>query len=233
MTQLVSPYSLRPSGGVQSGGATCRPLALVRGTRGHRRSSGTHIGRLGTSDRYTGNMDPPVGVPAAGLTDRHTTLIKGRQSGQYHRPQPWIVAERRNPLGRYQGFGDKSLTSDPLHQNFQLLPGQVSPRPALDPTNVARVGKPAHRRGLPYSGMTRRFRKSPSTCIEVRPPTANSLILSRTGSNSGTRHDFTLHCFRSSLGPSLGRARRSLTSALAITQSFRQFSHRAPPREAM
>jgi hypothetical protein len=86
-------------------------------------------------------MDPPVGVPAAGLADRHTTLIKGRQSGQHRRPQPWIVAERRNALGRYQGFGDKSLTSDPPHQNFQLLPGQVTPRPALDPTNVARAGK--------------------------------------------------------------------------------------------
>jgi hypothetical protein len=27
-----------------------------------------------------------------------------------------------------------------------------------------------HRRGLPYNGMTRRFRKSLTTCIEVRPP---------------------------------------------------------------
>jgi hypothetical protein len=84
-----------------------------------------------------------MGVPAVGLMDRHTTLIKGRQSGQHHWPQPWIVAERQNPLGRYQSFGDKSLTSDPLHQNFQLLLGQVSPRPVLDPTNVARAGKPA------------------------------------------------------------------------------------------
>jgi hypothetical protein len=43
----------------------------------------------------------------------------------------------------YQGFEDKSLASDPPHQNFQLLPGQVSPRPALDPTNITRAGKPA------------------------------------------------------------------------------------------
>jgi hypothetical protein len=63
------------------------------------RNSGAHIGRLGTSDRYTGNMDPPVGVPAAGLTDHHTTLIDGRQSGQHRRPQPWIVEERPNALG--------------------------------------------------------------------------------------------------------------------------------------
>jgi hypothetical protein len=96
---------------------------------------------LGTSEWYTGNMDPPVGVPTVGLTNRHTTLIKGRQSGQHRRPQPWIVAEQRNALGRYQGFRDKSLNSDPLHHNFQLLPGQVSLRPTLDPTNVARAGK--------------------------------------------------------------------------------------------
>jgi hypothetical protein len=90
-----------------------------------------------------------------------------------------------------------------------------------------------HRHGLPYSGMTRRFRKSLSTCIEVRPPTASSLILSSTGPNSGARHGFTLHYFRSSLGPLPGRARRSLASALAITQTLRQFSHLAPPRVAM
>jgi hypothetical protein len=88
-------------------------------------------------------MDPPVGVPAAGLTDRHTTLIEGRQSGQHHRSQPWTIAEQRNALRRYKIFGDKSLTSNPLHQNFQLLPGQVGPRPALDPTNVVKDGKPA------------------------------------------------------------------------------------------
>jgi hypothetical protein len=77
------------------------------------------------------------------------------------------------------------------------------------------------RRGLRCSGMTRRFRKSPSTCIEVKPPNASFLILSKMGSNSGTRHGFTLHCFHLRLGPSLGRARRSLASALAITQLLR------------
>jgi hypothetical protein len=89
------------------------------------------------------------------------------------------------------------------------------------------------RRGLPYSGMTRRFKKSTSMCIEVKPPAASSLILSKMGPNSSTRHGFTLHCFRSRLGPSLRRARWSLASALAITQSLRQFSHLAPPTEAI
>jgi hypothetical protein len=90
-----------------------------------------------------------------------------------------------------------------------------------------------HRRGLPCNGMTRRFRKSPTTCIEVRPPAASSLILSSTGSNSGSRDGLALYCFRSSLGPSFDRAKRSLASALMITQSLRQFSHLAPPRVAM
>jgi hypothetical protein len=90
-----------------------------------------------------------------------------------------------------------------------------------------------HKHGLPYSGATQRFKKSPTTCIEVRPPTASSLIMSSTGSNSGARHGFTLHCFRSSLGPSLGRARRSLASALAITQSLRQLSYLTPPMVVM
>jgi hypothetical protein len=42
-----------------------------------------HISRLGASDWCTGNMDPPVRVPAADLADLHPTLIKGWQSGQH------------------------------------------------------------------------------------------------------------------------------------------------------
>jgi hypothetical protein len=142
MAQSVSPYFLRPLGGVRGGGAACGPLALVRGTGDCRRNPGGHISWLGVTDRCTRNVDPPVGIPTTGLADRHTTLIKGRQSGQHRWPQPWIVAERRNALGRHQGFGNKGLTSGPPHQNFQLLQGQISPRPAMDPTNVAGAGKP-------------------------------------------------------------------------------------------
>jgi hypothetical protein len=78
VTQSLSPYSIRPPDGVRSGGGACRPLALVRGTGAHRRDSGGHISRLGASNWYTRDMDPLVGVPVAGLADRHTTLIKGR-----------------------------------------------------------------------------------------------------------------------------------------------------------
>jgi hypothetical protein len=90
-----------------------------------------------------------------------------------------------------------------------------------------------HRCTLLYSGVIRRFRKSPTTCIEVRTPAAKVLILSNTGRNSGTRDGLALHCFRLSLGLSLGSARRSLASVLMITQSACQFSHHAPPREGM
>jgi hypothetical protein len=31
-----------------------------------------------------------VGVPAAGLANRHAALVEGRQRGQDHRPQPWV-----------------------------------------------------------------------------------------------------------------------------------------------
>jgi hypothetical protein len=44
--------------------------------------------------------------------------------------------------GEYQGFRDKSLPSNP-HQEFQLVPGQIGTRPALDPTDVVRAGEPA------------------------------------------------------------------------------------------
>jgi hypothetical protein len=88
-----------------------------------------------------------------------------------------------------------------------------------------------HRHALCCSDAIRCFRKSPTTCIDVRPPAAKLLILSSTSWNSGARDGSALHCFRTSLGPSLGKARQSLASALAFTQSSRQFSHLAPPRE--
>jgi hypothetical protein len=87
-----------------------------------------------------------------------------------------------------------------------------------------------HRRDLLCSGVIRRFRRSPTTCIDVRPPVAKPLILSNTGRNSGARDGLVLHSLRSSVDPLLDRTRRSLASALAITQSLRQFSHLAPPR---
>jgi hypothetical protein len=43
--------------------------------------------------------------------------------------------------GEYEGFGDEGLTSNPLHQEFQLLPGQVGTQPALDPVDVVRAGE--------------------------------------------------------------------------------------------
>ena len=42
-----------------------------------------------------------------------------------------------------------------------------------------------HRRALLYSGVIRRFRKSPTTCMEVRALVAKVLILSNTGRSSG------------------------------------------------
>jgi hypothetical protein len=93
-----------------------QPFAIVQGARGrdggagshsrgagrHDGGAGSHAGRLGASGRCIGVLDPTVGVPAAGLVNRHAALIEGRQRGQDLRPQPWIVAERRDALGEDQ-----------------------------------------------------------------------------------------------------------------------------------
>jgi hypothetical protein len=83
------------------------------------------------------------GVPTTRLMNRHTALIKGRQRGQHRRPHPWIITKRRDVLGEHQGFKDKGLTSNPLHQEFQLLPGQIGTQPTLDPADIIRAGEPA------------------------------------------------------------------------------------------
>jgi hypothetical protein len=53
----------------------------------------------GGPSRRIEDPDPTVGVPAAGLVNRHAALVEGRQCGQNCRPQPWVIAERMDALG--------------------------------------------------------------------------------------------------------------------------------------
>jgi hypothetical protein len=119
------------------------PFALVQGAGDHGGGARSHAGRLGASSRRIRDPDPAMGVPAAGLANRHAALVEGWQRGQDRRPQPWIVAERRGALVEDQGLRNEGLTSNPLHQDFQLVPGQVGPWPALDPVDVVRASEPA------------------------------------------------------------------------------------------
>jgi hypothetical protein len=61
--------------------------------------AGGHTDSLGASNRRIGDLDPTMGVPAAALANHDAALIEGRQRGQIHRPQPCVVAERRDALG--------------------------------------------------------------------------------------------------------------------------------------
>jgi hypothetical protein len=92
-----------------------QPFTLVQGAGGHGGGAGSHAGRLGTSSRRIGDPDPTVGVLAASLMNRHTALVEGRQRGQDHRPQLWVVAESRDTIGEDKGLRDEGLTSNPLH----------------------------------------------------------------------------------------------------------------------
>jgi hypothetical protein len=112
--QPVSPFLLRPPGATWGGGIACSPFALVQGAGGHGGiGAGSHTDGLGTPYRCIRDPDPAEGVPAAGLANRHATVIEGRQCGQDHRPQPWVIIECWDVLGEYQGFRDKSLPSNP------------------------------------------------------------------------------------------------------------------------
>jgi hypothetical protein len=143
-TQPASPLLLRPPGATWGGGTACSPFALVQGAGGHGGiGAGSHTGRLGTSNRCIGDPDPAEGDPNTGLANRHAAVVKGRQRGQDHRPQVWVVAERRDVLGEYQGFRDKSIPGNPSHHEFQVVLGQIGARPVLDPADVVRTGEPA------------------------------------------------------------------------------------------
>jgi hypothetical protein len=113
-TQPTSPLLLRPPGATWGGGTTCSPFALVQGAGGHGGiDAGSHTGGLGTSSWCIRDPDPSKGVPVAGLANRHIAVIEGRQRGQDRRPQAWVIIERWDVLGEYQGFRDKSLPSNP------------------------------------------------------------------------------------------------------------------------
>jgi hypothetical protein len=120
-----------------------QPLCPCPRGGGRGGDAGSHASRLGASGRRIGDPDPAVRVLAAGLANCHAALVEGWQRGQDRRPQPWIVVERRDALGEDQGLKNEGLTSNPLHQDFQLVLGQVSPWSSLDPTDVVRAGEPA------------------------------------------------------------------------------------------
>jgi hypothetical protein len=196
------------------------PLPLFEGL-------GTAGGTLGATSAGWG---PPTGAPgmwiprwgSRPLVWRTATPLSSRVGSRASTADriPGSSQSGEMPLGGVKDSGIKASPVIPLTKISNSSQVRSVPGPHwILPMSLGPVNQ-QHRRDLPCSGLTRRFRKSQSTCIEVRPPTASSLILSRTGSNFGTWHGFTLHCFRSRLGPSLGRVRRSLTSALAITQSL-------------
>jgi hypothetical protein len=172
---------------------------------------------MGTPSWCTKDPDPAEGVPAAGLANRHATVIEGRQRRQDHRPQVWVITERRDVLGEYQGFRDKSLPSNPPTMSSSLSQDRSVPGSRWILQMSFGLVNQQDRRGLFWSGVIRRFRRSPTTCIDVRPPMAKTLIMSNTGRNSSERDGLVLHCLWSSAGPLVGRMRWSLASVLAIT----------------
>jgi hypothetical protein len=231
-TQPASPVFLRVPGATRGGGATCSLCPCPRGW-GRGGSTRTRAGRLGTSRRCIGDLDPAVGVLAAGLADRHAALVEGRQPGQDRRPQPGSSKSAGMSWGGIRDSWMKDSPVIPFTRSSSSSQNRSVPGPRwIRPMSFGPVNQ-QHRRALLCSGAIQRFRKSLTTCIDVRTLVARVLILSSMGSNSSASDGLALHCFRSSLGPSLGSARRSLASVLAITQSAHQFSHLVPPREEM
>jgi hypothetical protein len=116
-TQPASPLLLRPPRATWGGGTACSLFALVQGAGGHGGiGAASHTSGLGTSNWCIEDLDP-AGVPAASVANHHAAVVKGRQRGQDRRPQAWVVAERRDVLGEYQGLMDKSFPSNPSHQD--------------------------------------------------------------------------------------------------------------------
>jgi hypothetical protein len=124
------------------------------------------------------------------------------------------------PSGRIRDSGTKDSPVIPFTRTSSSSQDRSVPDPRCTRSMSFEPVNQQHRRALCCSGAIQRFRKSLTTCIDVKPPAAKLLTLASMSWNSGTRDGLALHYFRSSLGPSLGRVRRSLASALGITQSL-------------
>jgi hypothetical protein len=199
-------------------------------------------GRGGTLEPALAGWEPPAGTPGIWIpwwgsrppVWRTATLLSSRVGSQSKIAalSPASSQSGGMPWGGIKDSGTKDSPVIPFTKTSSSSQDKSVTGPRwIQPMSFEPVNQ--HRCALYCSSAIQRFRKSPTTCIDVRPPTARLLILSSMGSNSGTNDGSALHCFRSSLGLSLGSARWSLSSALAITQSARQFSHLAPPREEM
>jgi hypothetical protein len=125
----------------------------------------------------------------------------------------------------------EGLTSNPLHQELQFLPGQVGAWPVMDPTEVVRASEPTAQACPRLQRHNPALQEVADHVHRCQAVGRQDLILSSMGSNSNINNNLALHCFLSSLGPSLGSTRWSLASVLAITHSVCQFSHLTPLRE--
>jgi hypothetical protein len=220
--QPTSPLLLRPPRVTWGGGAACSPFTLVQGTGGHGGvGAGGCTGGLGTLAGASEiriprwGSRPPVWRTATPLSSRVGSVAKIavlRPGSSQSAGMIW---------GRIRDSGTKvSPVIPPTRTASSSQDRSVPGLRWILPMSFGPVNQ-QHRRGLPCSGAIWCFRRSPTTCIDARPPIAKPLILSNTGRNSGERDGLDLHCLRSSVGPLLGRTRWSLASALAITQSLR------------
>jgi hypothetical protein len=99
------------------------------------------------------------------------------------------------PSGRIRDSGTKDSPVIPFNRTSsssqdRSVPGSRWIQPmSFEPVNQQQ------RRALYCNSVIRCFRKSPTTCIDVRLPATKLLILSSMNWNSGARDGLALHCF--------------------------------------
>jgi hypothetical protein len=91
--------------------------------------AGGHADNLGASNRRIRDLDPAMVVPAAGLANRDAALVEGRQRGQIHQPQPCVVVECRDALGRIRDSGTKDSPVIPFTRTSSSSQDRSVPGP--------------------------------------------------------------------------------------------------------
>jgi hypothetical protein len=93
---------------------------------------------------------------------------------------PASLQSAEMPLGRIRDSGMKDSLVIPFTRTSSSSQDRSVPGPRCTLSMSFEPVNQQHRRAFCYSGAIRRFRKSLTTCIDVKPPSAKLLILSST-----------------------------------------------------
>jgi hypothetical protein len=168
-TQSVPPLSLRPPRTTRGGRTAHISLALARGAEGREGSSRAGIGGPGTSDRYTGDLNPAVGLSSRVDSESKIAVLN-----------PWSSQSGEMPSGGIKDSTTKDSPVIPFTRSSSSSPDRLVPGPRWTRPRSFKPVNQQLRRALACSGTARSRRPRASTSDHRSPGTRSCPTRART-----------------------------------------------------